>query len=581
MSRHYPLEPIEPDPTGPDARPGESIGMRMAAATAQLLLDIGAWRRRHADLSQAIIGVTLLMFGLVLGGGAAITDSYLHRGVESGSEQPYVVQPAAKTLATNVDIRPFVGSDPATITVPLAGAGFQIVRQEFSWNEIEQQRGDYTWETYDAIVTELARRGITLIAVVTETPPWARPTGTSRYANAPPRDPGQLETFARTLLDRYGESLTFVQLWDDPNLAGQWGGEPATGETYAPYLDAFWQGARAGSSSVRIISPELAPVSDGPEGETDLTFVESLYGVGAGRSFDILGMSLDGGVYSPDDRRVGETRLNMSRAILFRELMVSWNDSVTPIWATSYGWAASESVSREEQAEFVSRGLSRSWSEWPWMGVMVQWAFIANDGSRLAPYAIVLLPDGLPTPLYHELTSSEMQARSRVANTGFMPMDFAGIEYSSGWRDQHLEERTFRTTQQVGATITMQFQGTGLIAYVRSGPQVGRFTIELDGELVPGGGGEDGTEWNLALFGATQDFPRTLVDGLDDATHTVTITLTSEGELTLGGIVITREAPFVWPIVLMAVASIISLFFGLWSIAHLFAVRSGHLRRKS
>ena len=159
MSRHYPLEPIEPNPADPDARPGESIGMRLAAATAQLLLDIGAWRRRHADLSQAIIGVTLLMFGLVLGGGAAITDSYLHRGVESGSEQPYVVQPAAKTLATNVDIRPFVGSDPATITVPLAGAGFQIVRQEFSWNEIEQQRGDYTWETYDAIVTELARQG--------------------------------------------------------------------------------------------------------------------------------------------------------------------------------------------------------------------------------------------------------------------------------------------------------------------------------------------------------------------------------------------------------------------------------------
>jgi hypothetical protein len=116
---------------------------------------------------------------------------------------------------------------------------------------------------------------------------------------------------------------------------------------------------------------------------------------------------------------------------------------------------------------------------------------------------------------------------------------------------------------------------------VRSGPQVGNFTIELDGEIVPGGGGTDGTEWNLSVYSETQDFPRTLVSDLEDTTHTITITLASEGELTLGGIEVIRDAPFVWPIVLMTVASIISLFFGLRSIATLVAVRSGHLRRKS
>jgi hypothetical protein len=57
------------------------------------------------------------------------------------------------------------------------------------------------------------------------------------------------------------------------------------------------------------------------------------------------------------------------------------------------------------------------------------------------------------------------------------------------------------------------------------------------------------------------------------------ITLAGPGELTLGGFEITREAPFVWPIVLMAVGALIALFFGLRSIAHLFAVRAGLLRR--
>ncbi len=558
----------------------DSWGLRLAASTAQLLLDIGDWKRRHADLSQALIGVTFLILGLALGAGAAITDSYLHRGVESGEQQPYVVQPLAKTLATNVDVRPF-SDNPSIVTAPLVDAGFQVVRQEFAWSDIEAQRGSFDWSQYDNIVADLSRRGLSIIAVVSRTPPWARSIGMASETNAPPRDPAMLETFIQALTSRYGDAIGFVQLWDDPNTSAGWGGEAATGADFAPYLEAFWQGARAGEPSVRIVTPELAPFADSPGGQSDLVFLDALYVAGSSNYFDIVGITLDGGVFSPDDRRVSDTHLNMSRAILYRELMVRRSDSATPIWATSFGWAANDSISREEQAEFVARGLERSWTEWPWMGLMIQWTFLASDGSASAPWAMVLLPDGMPTPLFRTLTSEEMQASSNVANIGFMPMDFDGLLYSSGWRDQHLEGRTFRTTQQVGASVTFDFRGTGLIAYVRSGPQVGNFTIELDGEIVPGGGGADGTQWDLSLYGDTQDYPRTLVDGLDDSTHTITITLASEGELTLGGIQVTRDAPFVWPIVLMTVASIISLFVGLRSLASLVAVRSGHLRRRS
>ncbi len=553
--------------------------MRLAAATAGTLLDIGDWRRRHADLSQALVGLALLALGLMLGAAAAVTDSYLHRGVESGAEQPYIVQPTGKSLAANVDLRSYTQEQTGNVANALNGAGFRYVRQEFSWSEIESARGIYDWDEYDRIVNELSRLRIRVIAVIVDTPDWARATSDAGFTNAPPRDPATLAAFSDELAGRYPEDVPFIQVWDRPNFSENWGGEPASGATFAPVLEAAWRGAKAGSADVRVISPELAVMSDQSDGQGDLAFIDALYLADAGSYFDLLGVTLDGGAYSPDDRRVEPGRENFSRVILFRELMIRRDDPATPIWATSFGWAVSSDVSREEQAEFVERGMERSWSEWPWMGLMVQWAFVAPVDSPRSPYAIVDA-NGSATPLYTRLTSDALVSRSAIANTGFAPMDSQSISDSGNWQDQHLEGRTFRTTRQAGSSVTIEFQGTGLIVYVRSGPEVGAFMIEVDGRVIPGGGGESGDEWDLS-FSETEDFPRTFVDGLEDAPHAMTITLVSEGELTLGGVEVTREAPFVWPIILMTVGSIISLFFALRSIGFLFATRAGYLRRKS
>ncbi len=553
--------------------------MRLAGATAEILLDVGDWRRRHADLSQAVLALLLLAAGLLLGGSAAVTDSYLHRGVESGADQPYIVQPTGKGLAANVDLRAYAPADIAEIANALNDAGFAYVRQEFSWSEIEATRGTFEWGRHDLVVDEMARLGIGVIAVIEDTPDWARVAGAAGFANAPPRDPALLTAFATELAGRYRESAPFIQVWDRPNLADNWGGQPATGAAFAPYLEAAWRGVKAGSAEARVVSPELAATPAEPGTQTDLAFVQDLYDVNAESYFDLLGIVLDGGTFSPDDRRVDPDRLNLSRAILMRELMLDNGDPATPIWATSFGWAVSDRVTPMEQAEFVERGLVRGWSEWPWMGLMVHWAFIAPASSDRAAYAIVD-ESGSPTPLYSRLTSEDVQRRSAIAHTGFTPMDAESVTDSGNWENQHLEGRTFRTTRQVGASITIEFEGTGLIAFVRSGPDVGTFTVEVDGRPVSGGATND--EWNLALgFIETQDFPRTLLSDLDDTRHTMTITLASDGELTLGGFEVTRAAPFVWPIILMTVGSIICLFFALRSIAFLLATRAGHLRRKT
>lgn len=583
MSRRYPLDPppSSPDPTdrGNVRTPrGPGFAIRTASTGARALLEILEYRRGHADMMQLLSGTLLLLMGIALAASAAITDSYLHRGVESGAEQPYIVQPTGKDLATNIDLRLFPPEQLESVTEALAGAEFQYVRQTFSWAEIEAAPGTLDWTVYDRFIEHLNRRSIGVIAVVTQTPEWAIGGEGSGFTDAPPRDPAMLQTFTQALTRHFGAAVPFVQIWDEPNLSTNWGGAAATGETFLPYLVAGFNGARAGDSSARVIAPELAIEPDLGAGSGDLDFVRDLYQFKGESFFDILGIKLDGGHYSPDDRRSRADRLNLSRTILFRDVMLEQGDGSTPIWATSYGWAASGTISRDEQAEFVPRGMERSWSEWPWMGLMVHWSFFASEGSAEEPFSVVLA-NGRETPLYRRLVSKAVTERAERANTGFAPMDSEAVTYAGDWQDQHLEGRTFKTTSQIDSSATFAFQGTGLIVFVRSGPNVGSFLLEIDGEIVPGGSETSKDQWDFSRSVATNDFPRTVASGLSDREHVAKVTLRTPGELTLGGFVVERDPPFVWPIILMTVSSMILLFFALRSLACLVAIKTGHLRR--
>jgi hypothetical protein len=535
-------------------------------------------RRRRRDLAHFLESSILILLGVALVTTAAITDNYLHRGVESGVEFPYVVQPSGRELATNVDLRLFSEEDAVEVAATLAGSGFSFARQEFSWAEIEAQQGQYTWDTYDTIVNSMSSEGVAVIAVVRDAPEWAVPGGLVQSNRQPPSDPGVLGDFMQALTARYGDDIPFVQVWDRPNLASEWGGRPATGDEFEPYLAAAFYGAREGNPEIRVITPELAADPDVPEGLTDLEFLQSLYEADAENVFDIVGIRLDGGEASPDDRLVSPDRQNISRSILYRELMVQQDDVETPIWATTYGWAAGDDVTRDEQAEYVVRGLHRAWSEWPWMGLMVNWAFATQPGDPAAAYAIA--PEGASTPLYRRLSDTDVVRRAGLANTGFAPMDADAIAYEGNWADQHLEGRTFRTTSQIGSSATFRFQGTGLIAFIRSGPQSGAFQIELDGEVVPGGYEDNESYWTFYYPFETNDLPRRLLSDLDDTEHTVRITLMEPGELTLGGLVVEREPPFTWPVILLTVTALGVLFIGVRSFIYLVAIRSGHIARR-
>lgn len=550
----------------------------VAGLFAIWLFRIRTGNRAHPDLVMATSGIALLVAGLVLAGVAGVSDTYLHRGVETGTEQPYVVQPTGSELATNIDLTQFPPSEIADVARTLYDHGFRYVRQPVYWRTIERARGQFQWDQYDQIINELAREKLNVIAVLQATPDWALDPQGGKSADGPPQDTATLNAFAKAFTARYQAKVPFVQIWNAPNDPANWSGHRASGLDFTPLLAAGYNGAKAGYAEVGVITPQLDERQDGRQGETDLQFLKEIYGAGGAKFFDVVAVQLDGGTWSPDDRRIVASRINLSRAVLFRELMMDEGDASTPIWATSYGWAAKDGITREEQADFAVRGLTRGWNEWPWMGLMFQWSFVPTNDPTSAAYALVN-GDGTATPMFDALTDPVIVQRSQTANAGFAPMDSSSISYSGTWQDQHLEDRTFRTTRDVRSSATLKFNGTGAVAFLRYGPETGEVQLTLDGKVLKGGAADNPDYFDLSLY-QTRDLPRDLVSNLPAGEHTLTITLVTPGELTIGGLIVERRTIMLWPIMILAAMSALSLFFGFRSIIFLVGARSGRLQRR-
>ena len=108
---------------------------------------------------------------------------------------------------------------------------------------------------------------------------------------------------------------------------------------------------------------------------------------------------------SPYDRKVSAARINLSRAILFRELLIDHGDDAKVVWFTHYGWktGTSGSIDSSVQSDFLVSGLKRARAEWPWSGLMFGWDLLP----RLSPddstgYAL-LDANGGATPAFGAL----------------------------------------------------------------------------------------------------------------------------------------------------------------------------------
>jgi hypothetical protein len=257
-------------------------------------------------------------------------------------------------------------------------AGCSFVVQLFDWSQIEPLPGEYFWEYPDSVVRACQYYRLSLVVRLDQPPDWARVPGAGGFAV----EKEAYAAFVSQVAQRYRGRVEAYVIWNEPNLAREWGGRPPDPEGYTELLRTAYVAVRNGDPQALVISAGLAPTNHLDQtAMDDRVYLEGMYEAGAGEFFDVLGAHPYGFAYPPDDAHGAHGGLNFARLHDMREIMVSNGDGEKPVWATEMGWTTKTvgeeqawlQVTEEQQAAYLAGAFQRAREQWPWLERMVVW----------------------------------------------------------------------------------------------------------------------------------------------------------------------------------------------------------------
>jgi len=325
-------------------------------------------------------------------------------------------------------------------------AGFGWVKQGFAWREIEGERkGNFDWSVTDRIVDQAESIGLHIIARVDSDPAWA---SGQVYPNAqniimtPPNNYQDFADFCSALASRYKGRIAAYQIWNEPNLAREWGGKAPDPESYTRLLKVGYQAIKRVDPNAIIISAGLAPTTRFDHvAMPDTEYLKRMYAAGARPYFEALGAH-GAGYKAPPEMDPGEVandpnfhnrgdpncpgpacRIYCFRHVEdLRQIMVNNGDSGKQVVVLEFGWTIDErpnspyawhAVTEEQQADYFVRAYQYAKQHWqPWIGIMsliympnVDWT--VDDEQFWWSIAVPNYPQFLPRKAYRDLAPME------------------------------------------------------------------------------------------------------------------------------------------------------------------------------
>jgi photosystem II stability/assembly factor-like uncharacterized protein len=254
-------------------------------------------------------------------------------------------------------------------------AGGQFVIKVFSWADIEPEPNYLYWEVPDAAVRAAEFYGLQVVARLDQPPSWASdkngptPWRLDAYAN-----------FVRQVVERYGDRLAGVIIWNEPNLLLEWHNQPPDPAAYVEMLKAAYKVVKAASPDMPVLLAGLAFTNDDVSNFNDLDYLQQIYEAGGGAYFDILAAHPYGFGRLPTDPP-DPSRLNFRRLELHRRIMEANGDVHKPVWITEMGWLtraanpadAWQVVTPTQQADYVQQALNYAGQSYPWLERLALW----------------------------------------------------------------------------------------------------------------------------------------------------------------------------------------------------------------
>lgn len=378
------------------------------------------------------------------------------------------------------------------------GAGW--IRQGFAWNEIEPARGEHwdaryqqdSWTKFDNIVDLAEQHGIRIIARLDQTPEWARPPGTTPAT--PPSDFEDYGNFVHEFVSRYRGRISYIQIWNEPNLAREWG-EAIDPAGYASLLEIAARRAREANPDIIILSAPMAMTTENsPRAADEFVYWQALYDHGVAGSFDIMSANVYG-LSAPYDAAPDPAVLNVRRVELLRDLAVRNNDGNKAIWFNEYGWNASPEdfpeealiwsrVDESDQAAWTAAGIRYASENWDWFGVANIWYFrhVGDISPSASDYYFRMVDvEFTPRDVYRSVQSlAEKMFTAGEGDHGLL--EAATTPYGTWPVVQHPEYAQGHAIQSAGTgRLKIRFHGSALDLHLPEGSSHGSITVSIDG----------------------------------------------------------------------------------------------------
>jgi hypothetical protein len=291
------------------------------------------------------------------------------------------------------------------------GAGWIV--EYFPWAYLEPEPGTYRWEHADTVIAHARRQGLQVIARIGFVPDWARPEGTTQTYLAPDSYEA-LADFCVAFVERYRDAVNHLIIWNEPNLAMEWGYRTPDPSEYAEMLRVVAGRVRAARPEVQILGGALSPTlgalaSAGgvPDAVNDLDYLQGLYDAGAAPYFDALAVHAYGWRYPPAAEPDPEV-VNWRRTELLRQVMVRNGDASKSVMITEGGWNDhprwSKSVRPGQRVAYTLQAYEWARQRWEWCPVVALWVlrFPRPMGGYLDYFTFVTV-DFTLKPVYVEV----------------------------------------------------------------------------------------------------------------------------------------------------------------------------------
>ena len=290
----------------------------------------------------------------------------------------------------------YFSQDAKTQTVGLVRqAGFNWMKIQVEWQNLETAPGTVDWSQLDQIVQTAQTGNVKLLFSVVDAPAFYR-TPTSGLT---PGDPNTFRNFMQQVAARYAGKVSAYEIWNEENLSREMGSGNVDPVNYLPLLQAGYTGVKAGDPNALALLGAPSPTGANIPGESidDLQYLQQLLALNGGQAkayFDAVSAH-PSGFSNPPNCTPATPQCSLSggfnndpsffafyRVGQYHDLMVAQGIGDKKIWFTEFGYCSNStpppgyeyctSIDATTQANFLVQAFQMARSL-DYVAGMMQW----------------------------------------------------------------------------------------------------------------------------------------------------------------------------------------------------------------